>query len=131
VLVVRLQARRDRRHVAAGLSVGTVVPSGPVWSPPRGLAVLRRAGAVVVPDFVSTAGRCSPAGPSPGPEIRTAASVAIDASLLEVLGHDDARCWAPATGPRRSSTWRDTLPFGVRWPEPHRSADDSVGRRRL
>jgi len=100
--------------VAAGLSVGTVVPSGPVPVTAKGLAVLRRAGVVVVPDFVSTAGPLFAGWPIAGAgDPGSAASVAIDAALLEVLGHDDGPLLGACYRAEAFlSTWRDTLPFG-------------------
>ncbi len=100
--------------VAAGITAGTVVPSGPVPVTAKGLAVLRRSGAVVVPDFVSTAGPLFAGWPLAGAgDPGSAASVAIDAALLDVLGHDDgpllAACYRAESF---LTTWQDALPFG-------------------
>lgn len=100
--------------VAAGLTVGTVVPSGPVPVTAKGLAVLRRAGAVVVPDFISTAGPLFAGWPLAGAgDPASAASVAIDAALLDVLGHDDGPLLGACYRAEAFlATWRDALPFG-------------------
>jgi glutamate dehydrogenase (NAD(P)+) len=100
--------------VAAGLNARTVVPSGAVPVTAKALAMLRRSGVVVVPDFVSTAGPMFAGWPAPGAgDADAAASAAIDASLLEVLDHDDG----PLLGACYRAeaflgTWRDELPFG-------------------
>ncbi len=100
--------------VAAGLAAGTVIPSGPAPVTAKGLAVLRRAGAVVVPDFIATAGPMFAGWPSgeagdPG----SAAAVAIDAALLDVLAHDDGPLLGACYRAEAFlASWRDELPFG-------------------
>ena len=115
MLVAGVEARRDRRLGRGRLTAGTVVPSGPVPVTAKGLAVLRRAGAVVVPDFVAhRRAAVRRLARSPAPAIpASAASVAIDAALLEVLGHDDGPLLGACYRAEAFlATWRDALPFG-------------------
>jgi len=100
--------------VAAGLEVRAVVPGGPVPVTAKALAVLRRAGVPVLPDFVTTAGPLFAGWPDdPSADPAAAASEAIAASVSEVLDHPDGpllgacyRAEAFLAG------WRDQLPFG-------------------
>ena len=75
---------------------------------------MRRAGRVVVPDFISTAGSLFAGWPSPGGGDPAAVAAAdIAATLTEVLDHEDgpllAACYRAETYLR---SWRDALPFG-------------------
>ena len=114
VLVVGSKPGVIDDSVAAGITAGTVVPSGPVPVTAKGLAVLRRSGAVVVPDFISTAGPLFAGWPLAGAgDPGSAASVAIDAALLDVLGHDDGPLLGACYRAEAFlATWRDVLPFG-------------------
>jgi hypothetical protein len=114
VLVVGSKTGVIDDQVAAGLAAGVVVPSGPVPVTAKGLAVLRRGGAVVVPDFIATAGPMFAGWPADGAgDPATAAATAIDASLLEVLGHDDGPLLGACYRAEAFlATWRDQLPFG-------------------
>jgi len=99
--------------VAAGVTAGTVVPSGPVPVTAKALAVLRRAGVVVVPDFIATAGPLFAGWPLDAGDPATAASVAIDAALLDVLAHDDGPLLGACYRAEAFlASWRDELPFG-------------------
>jgi glutamate dehydrogenase/leucine dehydrogenase len=100
--------------VAAGCSVGVVVPSGPIPVTAKGLAVLRRAGVVVLPDFITTAG---PLLGGAAPVLDGAAppdvAPAIAAALRDVIGHEQG----PVLGACHRAeaflrTWRSELPFG-------------------
>jgi glutamate dehydrogenase/leucine dehydrogenase len=114
VLVVGSKTGVIDDSVADGLAAGAVVPSGPVPVTAKGLAVLRRRGVVVAPDFVTTAGPLFAGWPLDGAsDPAAAAATAIDTSLLEVLGHEDG----PLLGACHRAeaflaTWRDELPFG-------------------
>ncbi|MGZ4715463.1 MAG: hypothetical protein ACXWCB_02050 [Acidimicrobiales bacterium] len=114
VLVVGSKPGVVDDSVAAGLTAGTVVPSGPVPVTAKALAVLRRAGAVVVPDFIATAGPLFAGWPLEGAgEPASAAAVAIDAALLDVLAHDDGPLLGACYRAEAFlATWRDELPFG-------------------
>lgn len=102
--------------VAATITATTVVPTGPVPVTAKALAVLRRAGIVVVPDFVSTCGPVFAMFPEAGAttdQIRDIVVEQVDAVLDEVLAHDDG----PLLGACYRAeaflgTWQDTLPFG-------------------
>jgi glutamate dehydrogenase/leucine dehydrogenase len=114
VLVVGSKPGIVDDQVAGGVSATVVVPGGPVPVTAKGLAVLRRAGRVVVPDFISTAGSLFAGWPSPGGGDPAAVAAAdIAATLTEVLDHEDgpllAACYRAETYLR---SWRDALPFG-------------------
>ena len=85
-------------QVAAGVAARAVVPSGPIPVTAKALAVLRRAGVVVVPDFVSTAGPLFAGGPGQRP--RPAAR----------RRHRRRRLAARGAGPRRRPAARRLLP---------------------
>ena len=115
VLVVGSKPGVIDHGVAAGVSASAVVPGGPVPVTAKALAVLRRAGVVVVPDFVSTAGPLFAGWPLDGAttDPAVAAAEAVAGSLREVLGHEQG----PLLGAclRAESflaTWREDLPFG-------------------
>ena len=101
-------------QVAAGLRAAVVVPSAAVPVTAKALAVLRRAGTVVVPDFVSTAGPLFLGWPSPGAsDPRVDADAAIAASFAEVAGHADGPLLGACLRAEAFlATWRPTLPFG-------------------
>jgi hypothetical protein len=95
-----------------------VVPSGPIPVTAKGLAVLRREGVRVLPDFVTTAGPLI-AGGLPvldgqrGPASPDGVGAPIAAVIDEVLLDDSG----PLLGACRRAeafmkTWRDELPFG-------------------
>jgi glutamate dehydrogenase (NAD(P)+) len=101
-------------QVAAGLIATVVVPSGAVPITAKGLAVLRRAETVVVPDFVSSAGPLFAGWPAPGADDpRVAAIDGIAGALAEVMDHPDGPLLG---GCLRAEaflrSWRPTLPFG-------------------
>jgi hypothetical protein len=76
--------------------------------------VLRRAGAVVVPAFVSTAGPLFLGWPSaPGADPRAEATTAITEVLAEVAGHADGPLLGACLRAEAFlGTWRPSLPFG-------------------
>ena len=102
-------------RVAAGLVATVVVPGGPVPVTAKGLAVARRSGRMVLPDFVSTAGplfawlagrRRRRSGGRRGHGHRRRG---VPRSWTTRTG----RCSAPATGPRRICRPGGTsCPFG-------------------
>jgi len=115
VLVVGSKTGVVDDKVADGLAEGVVVvPSGPVPVTAKGLAVARRGGAVVVPDFIATAGPLFAGWPVDGAgEPASAAATAIDASLLEVLAHADGPLLGACYRAEAFlATWREQLPFG-------------------
>lgn len=101
---------------AAAVTAGVVVPIGPVPVTAKGLAVLRRADVVVLPDFVTTSGPLFAMFPDEGagPEaIEATVDQQVRSVLGEVLGHADG----PLLGACHRAeaflrTWQDTLPFG-------------------
>ncbi len=114
VLVVGSKPGVVDDRVAGGLSAAVVVPAGPVPVTAKGLAVARRAGRVVLPDFLTTAGPLFAGWPDPDADApAAAAATAIAAALSEVLGHDDgpllAACYRAEA---YLGTWRAELPFG-------------------
>ena len=102
--------------VAEQLSVGTLVPHGPIPVTGRALAVLGRAGTSVVPDFISTAGPLFAWWPTgdPTPEaIAADAAAQITASLEEIATHPDGLFLAAAHRAESFlTTWQESLPFG-------------------
>jgi glutamate dehydrogenase/leucine dehydrogenase len=119
VLIAGSKAGVIDHGVAAGCSCRIVVPSGPIPVTAKGLAVLRREGVCVLPDFVTTAGAVlgglAPAldGASGATRTTDDVSAQVRGALGEVLDHDQG----PLLGAchRAESflrTWRDTLPFG-------------------
>lgn len=106
-------------HDNAGyVKAQAVVPIGRVPVTAKALAMLRRAGTVVVPDFVSLAGPglvAWPAAGAPGSLDDAVAGVdhAVRAVLAEVSSHDDgpllASCYRAESF---LATWQATLPFG-------------------
>ena len=100
--------------VAGGLVADLIVAGGPVPVTAKGLAVSRRAGRVVVPDFLSTAGPLFAGWPTAsGGDPAAEATAAVTEVLREVLDHEDgpllSACYRAEVFLR---TWRDTLPFG-------------------
>jgi hypothetical protein len=116
VLCVGSKAGVVDHDLAASLSVRAVVPVGPVPVTAKALAVLSRAGTVVLPDFITTAGPLFAARPGDDAtidSIRGAASVGLLGALGEVLDHERG----PLLGACERAeaflaTWRDELPFG-------------------
>jgi glutamate dehydrogenase/leucine dehydrogenase len=109
VLLVAGKAGMVDHDTAAGVTAKALVPLTPVPVTARALAVLGRAGCVVVPDFLSTAAglleACDPDG-GDAPE-RIAAAVAEVAAA-------GAGAWMAAVERAEAHlrTWRDELPFG-------------------
>jgi glutamate dehydrogenase/leucine dehydrogenase len=102
--------------VAAGLGATAVVPIGPVPVTAKALAVLRRAGSTVIPDFISLAGPLFAMWPAPDVtvyDIRSQAIPALAESITDLLTHDDgpflAGCYRAEAF---LGTWQDDLPFG-------------------
>jgi glutamate dehydrogenase/leucine dehydrogenase len=101
---------------AAAVRAGVIVPIAPVPVTAKGLAVLRRAGAVVLPDFVTISGPFFAMFPQDGAGPEQIAGVVdeqIRSVLTEVLTHEDG----PLLGACHRAeaflrTWQDTLPFG-------------------
>jgi len=114
VLVVGSKPGIVDDQVAARIEAAVVVGGGPVPVTAKGLAVLRRAARVVVPDFLATAGPMFAGWPSRGADDPSeAAAQSIATSVGEVLEHADGpflgACYR-AEGYLLS--WRDELPFG-------------------
>jgi len=114
VLVVGSKPGVVDHEVAAAVGARVVVPSGPVPVTAKALAVLRRAGVTVLPDFVTTAGPLFAGWPTDsGADPATEASDAVAASLGEVLGHPEGPLLAACSRAESFlSTWQDDLPFG-------------------
>ena len=102
--------------VAAGCSVRTLVPSGPIPVTAKGLAVLTRAGVRVLPDFITTAGPLV-GGLAPALDGSVASpsgvSEVVAAVLTEVVDDEHSPVLAAC---RRAESfiggWRPSLPFG-------------------
>ncbi len=102
--------------VAEKLSIRTLVPATPLAFTAKALAVLRRAGTAVVPDFVATAGPIFAMWPRNGDDpaaIEADAVSSITAALHEVTDHPDGPTLAACYRAEAFlSTWQDELPFG-------------------
>jgi glutamate dehydrogenase (NAD(P)+) len=101
--------------VAQG-TVSCVVPIAPVPVTAKGLAVLRHANTVVLPDFLTTCGPLFAMFPEEGAstdDVRAVVVEQVDAVLGEVLDHADgpllAACYRAESFLK---TWQTTLPFG-------------------
>lgn len=119
VLFVGSRAGVIDHGVAVGCAAKAVVPWGPIPVTAKGLAVLRRAGVCVLPDFITTAGamlgRLAPALEGDGASPRTTAQVAeqVQGALREVFDHEQG----PLLGACHRAeaflrSWRTELPFG-------------------
>ena len=120
VLVVGSKPGVVDHQAAARVQASLLVPAGPVPVTAKALAVLRRAGTTVLPDFVTTAGPLFAGWPAGGPAGSTgpvdpadAAAAAIAGVLAEVAGHADG----PLLGACHRAeaflaSWRPSLPFG-------------------
>jgi glutamate dehydrogenase/leucine dehydrogenase len=117
VLVVGSKVGVLDHEVASSLAATTVVPSGALPVTAKALASLRRAGVVVLADFVTTAGPLA-AWPTEGdaPDLdgaRAAARASVAGVLAEVADHPSG----PLLGACERAetflgTWVDALPFG-------------------
>lgn len=101
-------------HTSAAVVQATVVvPHGAIPVTAKGVAVLRRAGTAVLPDFVTTAGLVFATDATTIDEAGDAAATAISAVIAEVAGAEDGPLLAAC---RRAeaflATWVDPLPFG-------------------
>jgi glutamate dehydrogenase/leucine dehydrogenase len=108
-LLVAGKAGALEHDLAATVRTKVVVPLTPVPVTARALAVLGRAGVVVVPDFLSTAGpllaACDPDGGDPMERIHGAVSA---------LAGEGTGMWMAAIAKAEAylGTWQDALPFG-------------------
>jgi len=101
---------------AANLDVAAVVPWGPIPVTSKAFAVLRKAGAIVVPDFVSTAGPVFamwPGDDATAMSIETDAVATITELMNELVGHADGPLLAGCYKAEAFlQTWQESLPFG-------------------
>jgi hypothetical protein len=116
LLLVGSKAGAVTHDNAAYVNAKAVVPIGRVPVTAKALAMLRRAGTVVVPDFVSLAGPGFAAWPDGEPsteDVIHAITDSVRSVMGETLSHDDgpllACCYRAETFLR---TWQETLPFG-------------------
>lgn len=112
VLLVAGKAGVLEHDLAATVKAKAVVPLTPVPVTARALAVLGRAGVLVVPDFLSTAApvlaALDPDGGDPMERVRTTVAD------LAAEGADGADLWMAAAlrAEDHLRTWQDALPFG-------------------
>jgi glutamate dehydrogenase/leucine dehydrogenase len=108
-LLVAGKAGVLEHDLAATVKATTVVPLTPVPVTARALAVLGRAGVVVVPDFLSTAGpllaAVDPDGGDPMSRVH---------EKVEALAGEGTNLWMAAVtaAEEHLRTWQDELPFG-------------------
>jgi len=116
VLVIGSKAGVLDHELCAGVRARVVVPSGAIPVTAKALAALGRAGVVVLPDFVTTAGHLA-AWPVDGADLPAdlpvAAAALVSAAIADVLDHPAG----PLLGACEQaeaflSTWVDDLPFG-------------------
>ncbi|HEY9557767.1 MAG TPA: hypothetical protein VIR58_13600, partial [Acidimicrobiales bacterium] len=109
VLVVAGKSGVLEHDIAATVKATTVVALTPVPVTARALAVLGRAGVVVVPDFLSTAASllaaCDPDGGDPLERVKAA---------VAALAGEGTGMWMAAAlkAEEHLRTWQDELPFG-------------------
>jgi glutamate dehydrogenase (NAD(P)+) len=114
VLVVGSKSGVIDDQVAGALGARIVVPSGPTPVTAKALAALRRAGTLVLPDFVTTAGPLFAGWPGAEAEDPTRAAIeAVEAVLAEVVDHPDGPLLGACYRAEAFlATWRTELPFG-------------------
>jgi glutamate dehydrogenase/leucine dehydrogenase len=109
VLLVAGKAGALEHDLAATVKAGVVVALTPVAVTARALAVLGRAGVIVVPDYLSTAGPLLTALDPDGedPMVRVHDAVAA-------LATEGTNLWMAATlkAEEHLRSWQDELPFG-------------------
>lgn len=96
-------------HLAEGITTKVVVPTAPAPVTAKALAVLGRAGTVVVPDFLSTAAPLLHAfAPDGGDPVER-----VGAAVAAIAG-DGAGAWLTAAEQAEAFllTWQESLPFG-------------------
>ena len=108
-LLVAGKAGVLEHDLAATVKAKVVVPLTAVPVTARALAVLGRAGVVVVPDFLSTAGPLLAAVDPDGGDAMTRVHEAVDSLKTEGAG-----LWMAAVtkAEEHLRTWQDELPFG-------------------
>lgn len=101
---------------AGSVTAKVVVPIAPLAVTAKALAMLRRSGVVVFPDFLSVSGPMFASFREDGAtaaEVQAVAEEQVAGVLDDVMGHDEgpllAACYRAEAFLR---TWRDTLPFG-------------------
>ena len=109
VLLVAGKAGVLEHDLAATVQAKVVVPLTPVPVTARGLAVLSRAGVVVVPDFLSTAAPLLSTVDPDGVDAMTRVHDAVAAMVGE-----GTNLWMAAVtkAEEHLTTWQDALPFG-------------------
>lgn len=108
-LLVAGKAGGLEHDLAATVRASVVVPLTPVPVTARALAVLGRAGVVVVPDFLSTAAPTLAAVDPDGGDAMLRVHDAVAA-----LAAEGTECWMVAVTAAETHlrTWQDVLPFG-------------------
>jgi len=103
-------------EVAAGITAGLVVPIGPVPVSAKALALLRRSGTVVLPDFVCAAGpwfATFPGSSGSADELRSTVVDRVGGVIGDLLGHADGPLLAACYRAEAFlATWQESLPFG-------------------
>ncbi|MEQ1787362.1 MAG: hypothetical protein ABL966_09935 [Acidimicrobiales bacterium] len=109
VLLVAGKAGVLEHDLAATVQARVVVPLTPVPVTARALAVLTRAGVVVVPDFLSTAAPALAAVDADGGDAMTRVHDAVAA-----LAGEGTNLWMAAVTKAEDHlrTWQEALPFG-------------------
>jgi len=109
VLLVAGKASVLEHDLAATVQAKVVVPLTPVPVTARGLAVLSRAGVVVVPDFLSTAAPLLSTVDPDGGDAMTRVHDAVAA-----MAGEGTNLWMAAVtkAEEHLRTWQDALPFG-------------------
>ena len=116
VLVIGSKAGVLDHEAVPGVQAKVVVPSGPIPVSAKALAALGRAGVVVLPDFVTTAGHLAawPVDDAALPaDLPAAAAELVSAAVTPLLAHPSG----PVLGACEQAeefllTWVDELPFG-------------------
>jgi hypothetical protein len=116
VLLVGSKAGAMTHQGAEVAKASVVVPIGPVPITTKTLAVLRRADAVYVPDFIALAGSRLSLDLDAGTDadaLRAAAASDVERAWAEIAGHADGELLAAcAKAEAFLRTWQERLPFG-------------------
>lgn len=116
VLAVSSKAGVVDHRVAAGLGASLLVPLGPVPVTARGLAVARRGGCTVLPDFLTTAGPAFAMWADADATIEVLAPTIVEhvTEAVRTAGEhpDGPLLGACERAEAFLTTWRDELPFG-------------------
>lgn len=116
VLAIGSKAGVLDHRAAAGVSAAVLVPLGPVPVTARGLAVARRHGCAVLPDFLTTAGPAFAMWAEPDVAIEAVSPRIVEqirGVMGEIADHPEGHLLGACERAEAFlATWQDALPFG-------------------